>query len=221
IRPGDELRTPGGAALRVVEVERYERRQRTHDLSIEDIHTYYVEVGSAAALVHNCPVKKPGADKPGDHRKWPKPSWHKNLKNPRLGSKDKGDGAWGSRKRAANSAAAERWIRYQEQVSGVKRGKEYLVKNPKGGRDVEFDGWDSQRQTYLEAKFGYGKYVKDGELPQDVRDRWVKQAQSQVNAAGGKPVEWHFSNKSAAEAAQEAFEDAGINVKVVHTPVRK
>ncbi|CAL9512801.1 hypothetical protein SUDANB106_03696 [Streptomyces sp. enrichment culture] len=54
IRPGDELRTPGGAALRVVEVERYERRQRTHDLSIEDIHTYYVGVGTENALVHNC-----------------------------------------------------------------------------------------------------------------------------------------------------------------------
>ncbi|MFP8883738.1 MULTISPECIES: Tox-REase-5 domain-containing protein [Streptomyces] len=226
IRPGDELRTPRGSSLRVTGVERYERQQRTHDLSVQDIHTYYVEVGDAAALVHNCPAgkpgtAKPGTAKPGDYKKWPKPSWYKDLKNPRRGSKDKGDGAWGSRKRAANSEAAERWIRYQEQVSGVKRGKEYLVKNPKGGRDVEFDGWDSQRQTYLEAKFGYGKYVKDGELPQDVRDRWVKQAQTQVNAAGGRPVEWHFSNKSAAEAAQEAFEDAGINVKVVHTPVRK
>ncbi|MFP8964833.1 polymorphic toxin-type HINT domain-containing protein, partial [Streptomyces nanhaiensis] len=54
IRPGDELRTPGGSSLEVAEVERYELRQRTHDLSIEDIHTYYVGVGTENALVHNC-----------------------------------------------------------------------------------------------------------------------------------------------------------------------
>ncbi|GAA2395135.1 hypothetical protein GCM10010420_20700 [Streptomyces glaucosporus] len=221
IRPGDELRTPEGASLRVTDVDRYERRQRTHDLSVEGIHTYYVEVGGSAVLVHNCPAKKPEAKKPDDFKKWPKPSWYKDLKNPRLGSKDKGDGKWGSRKRPANSAAAERWIRYQEQVSKVKRGKEYLVRNPKGGRDIEFDGWDSDRRTYLEAKFGYGKHVTDGELSQDVADRWVKQATAQVDAAGGKPVEWHFSNKNVADAAREAFEDAGVNVKVVHTPVQK
>ncbi|MFC9427517.1 polymorphic toxin-type HINT domain-containing protein [Streptomyces sp. NPDC056987] len=60
IGAGDELRLPDGATVAVADVSRYERRQRTHDLTVESTHTYYVGVGSRNVLVHNndCGPKK-------------------------------------------------------------------------------------------------------------------------------------------------------------------
>ncbi|WP_405613503.1 Tox-REase-5 domain-containing protein [Streptomyces sp. NBC_01508] len=151
--------------------------------------------------------------------KWKKPSWYGDLKNPRKGSKDLGDGKWKTKKSVAYGPAMERWMRFQEQVSGVKRGKEYGVKDPDTGRDVDFDGWDSAGQKYKEAKFGYGGKVRpDGTLEPAQATKWVEQARRQTRAANGKPVEWNFSNKQAADAAQKAFDDAGVDVDVVHTP---
>ncbi|MBT2527746.1 hypothetical protein J7E91_20530 [Streptomyces sp. ISL-99] len=53
IRPGAKLRAPDGAALPVTAVAHHTRRQTTHDLTVEGIHTYYVGVGGQNALVHN------------------------------------------------------------------------------------------------------------------------------------------------------------------------
>ncbi|WP_322983885.1 polymorphic toxin-type HINT domain-containing protein [Streptomyces sp. S584] len=50
---GDRLRLPGGTSLVVTGVSRYTERRTTHDLTVEGIHTYYVGVGAAGALVHN------------------------------------------------------------------------------------------------------------------------------------------------------------------------
>jgi Flp pilus assembly pilin Flp len=154
--------------------------------------------------------------------KWKKPSWYKDLKNPRKGSKDGGDGQWKAKKAVAYWPKTEVWMRYQEQVSKVKRGKEYAVKDPKTGRDVDFDGWDSSRQTYVEAKFGYGDKVRaDGTLEPAQANKFVEQARRQLSAANGRPVEWNFSNKAVAEAAEEAFDEAGVEVVVKHTPWEK
>jgi Flp pilus assembly pilin Flp len=154
--------------------------------------------------------------------KWKKPSWYDDLKNPRKGSKDGGDGQWKTKKAVAYWPSMERWMRYQEQVTNVKRGKEYAVKDPRTGRDVDFDGWDSSRQTYIEAKFGYGKKVgEDGTLQKAQAEKFIEQAQRQLRAANGKPVEWNFSNKRVAEAAQKAFDDADLDVVVKHIPPEK
>ncbi|MEU3186858.1 Hint domain-containing protein [Streptomyces sp. NPDC006923] len=53
IRPGDVLRTERGGSLKVLATRHYTQRQTTYDLAVEGIHTYYVGVGTAAALVHN------------------------------------------------------------------------------------------------------------------------------------------------------------------------
>ncbi|MFG3271705.1 Tox-REase-5 domain-containing protein [Streptomyces luteogriseus] len=154
--------------------------------------------------------------------KWKKPSWYNDLRNPRKGSKDGGDGHWKAKKAVAYWPKSEVWMRYQEQVSKVKRGKEYAVKDPRTGRDVDFDGWDSARQTYVEAKFGYSNKVRaDGTLEPAQATKFVEQARRQLSAANGKPVEWNFSNKAVAEAAEEAFDEAGIDVVVKYTPWEK
>jgi len=156
-----------------------------------------------------------------DPRNYNPPDWAADLKNHTLGSADSGDGYWASRDRnPAPNWKNESWLRYQEQVTGTVRGEEYVVPYPKEGvPDVEFDGWEAGRQTYLEAKNGYEGYLSKsnpGELTQSGKAEFVAEAQRQVGAAGGKGVEWHFSNPDVAKAARRAFRDEGLDVKVVY-----
>ncbi|MFJ6431341.1 polymorphic toxin-type HINT domain-containing protein [Streptomyces sp. NPDC091416] len=60
IAAGDALRLSDGGTLAVTSVSRYTRRQRTHDLTVDTTHTYYVAVGRGNVLVHNndCGPKK-------------------------------------------------------------------------------------------------------------------------------------------------------------------
>lgn len=64
IGAGDELHLPDGGSVAVTAVNRYERRQRTHDLTVDGIHTYYVGAGDQSVLVHNndCRKAKPRTD---------------------------------------------------------------------------------------------------------------------------------------------------------------
>ncbi|MEU9235141.1 polymorphic toxin-type HINT domain-containing protein [Streptomyces subrutilus] len=55
LRPGNWLRTDGGAQVQIVEVKRRAARLATvYNLSVSDIHTYYVLAGARPVLVHNC-----------------------------------------------------------------------------------------------------------------------------------------------------------------------
>ncbi|MFD0430486.1 polymorphic toxin-type HINT domain-containing protein [Streptomyces zhihengii] len=54
LRPGMELRTPDGDAVKVTDTRYFDERQRTHDLTVTGIHAYYVLAGSTPLLVHNC-----------------------------------------------------------------------------------------------------------------------------------------------------------------------
>ncbi|MFD9504178.1 polymorphic toxin-type HINT domain-containing protein [Streptomyces sp. NPDC060035] len=54
LRIGQSLRTSAGTHVQISQVTHYTKRQRTHDLTIEDIHAYYVLAGATPVLVHNC-----------------------------------------------------------------------------------------------------------------------------------------------------------------------
>ncbi|MFE0276314.1 polymorphic toxin-type HINT domain-containing protein [Streptomyces sp. NPDC058992] len=59
LKPGNLLRTSAGTYAQVTKVDHYTKRQRTHDLTVADIHTYYVLAGQTPVLVHNsngCPT---------------------------------------------------------------------------------------------------------------------------------------------------------------------
>ncbi|RDG40132.1 hypothetical protein DVH02_00270 [Streptomyces corynorhini] len=62
IRPGALLLAERGTTLKVLGARHYVRRRTTHDLTVEGLHTYYVGVGTAAALVHNNNCEWPVAD---------------------------------------------------------------------------------------------------------------------------------------------------------------
>ncbi len=105
---------------------------------------------------------EPKRNDTSDPRNYNPPSWaRRDLKDRTLGDADAGDGYWASRDRnPAPNWKNESWLRYQEQVTGTNRGQEYVVPHPREGKPaVEYDGWDSSRQTFLEAKNGYGSYL--------------------------------------------------------------
>ncbi|MEV7536787.1 polymorphic toxin-type HINT domain-containing protein [Streptomyces hydrogenans] len=50
---GQFLRTSAGTHVQITAVKHYTKQQRTHDLTIDDIHAYYVVAGATPILVHN------------------------------------------------------------------------------------------------------------------------------------------------------------------------
>ncbi|WP_240662435.1 polymorphic toxin type 43 domain-containing protein [Streptomyces sp. WAC 06738] len=63
ITPGTTLRTPDNTTATVQQTHHYTKRQRTHDLTINDIHTYHVLAGETPVLVHNCLINGSGPAK--------------------------------------------------------------------------------------------------------------------------------------------------------------
>jgi len=54
LHPGDQLQTADGATAEVTTVQPYNQTETTYDLTIDGLHTYYVDAGATAVLVHNC-----------------------------------------------------------------------------------------------------------------------------------------------------------------------
>ncbi|MEV5971647.1 polymorphic toxin-type HINT domain-containing protein [Streptomyces sp. NPDC051921] len=54
LHPGMTLRTSSGDTVTLTGIRYFDKRQRTHDLTVTDIHTYYVLAGTTPVLVHNC-----------------------------------------------------------------------------------------------------------------------------------------------------------------------
>jgi RHS repeat-associated protein len=54
LRVGDQLTTFNGATATVAAVHRHTSRHDMRDLTVADIHTYYVIAGTTPVLVHNC-----------------------------------------------------------------------------------------------------------------------------------------------------------------------
>ncbi|GGP97540.1 hypothetical protein GCM10010266_21020 [Streptomyces griseomycini] len=56
LESGDWLKTGAGTRVQVSAVERWTQQATVYNLTVADIHTYYVVTGGASALVHNCGV---------------------------------------------------------------------------------------------------------------------------------------------------------------------
>ncbi|MGW1980253.1 polymorphic toxin-type HINT domain-containing protein [Streptomyces sp. NPDC001889] len=64
LQPGQMLRSSAGTWVQIEAVESWTAQQRVHNLTVDDIHTYYVETGSAAVLAHNCTLNLGSGDNP-------------------------------------------------------------------------------------------------------------------------------------------------------------
>ncbi|WIX76903.1 polymorphic toxin-type HINT domain-containing protein [Amycolatopsis carbonis] len=54
LRVGDEVDTPDNGHVTVVATRLYTAAIITYNLTIDDVHTYYVLAGTTPVLVHNC-----------------------------------------------------------------------------------------------------------------------------------------------------------------------
>ncbi|MGW4162244.1 polymorphic toxin-type HINT domain-containing protein [Streptomyces sp. NPDC004788] len=63
LKPGMTLRTDHGAEVAIIANRPYTQHARTYNLTVEDLHTYYVLAGETPVLVHNsnCPRIAPGS----------------------------------------------------------------------------------------------------------------------------------------------------------------
>nr|WP_308309710.1 polymorphic toxin-type HINT domain-containing protein [Streptomyces sp. CHD11] len=59
LNPGMRLHTTNGETVELAAVHTFNKRQRTHDLTVESVHTYYVLAGETPVLVHNCNGRDP------------------------------------------------------------------------------------------------------------------------------------------------------------------
>ncbi|WP_354642660.1 polymorphic toxin-type HINT domain-containing protein [Kitasatospora camelliae] len=65
LQPGEHLRQPDGSTLTVTTVRTYQYAVTTHNLTVDQLHTYYVQAGTTSVLVHNCPTTRGDAgDRP-------------------------------------------------------------------------------------------------------------------------------------------------------------
>ena len=90
---------------------------------------------------------------------------------------------------------------------------------------VEFDGFNGK--ALLEAKAKYGNFIN---ADYTFKDFFVKsksgveeilsQADRQLKAAGGFPIEWHCLNKNMEQALIKLFEEKGIvGITVKYNPM--
>lgn len=61
LQPGQWLRMPSGQEVRIAKVRHWTQTARVHNLTIAEIHTYYVDAGGASILVHNDHVPAPSS----------------------------------------------------------------------------------------------------------------------------------------------------------------
>jgi RHS repeat-associated protein len=58
LKPGELLRTAAGSYVQIGAVRTYQGQRATYNLTVDDLHTYYVVAGNDSVLVHNnnCPT---------------------------------------------------------------------------------------------------------------------------------------------------------------------
>ncbi|WP_371617591.1 polymorphic toxin-type HINT domain-containing protein [Streptomyces sp. NBC_00454] len=59
LNAGEQLRQPNGTTLTVTATHNYPYAVTTHNLTVDDFHTYYVLAGATPVLVHNCKTSTP------------------------------------------------------------------------------------------------------------------------------------------------------------------
>jgi hypothetical protein len=59
----------------------------------------------------------------------------------------------------------------------------------------------------IEAKGHYEVARQNRIISDSIDDKWVEQATRQVDASGGRDIEWYFHEQAAADAAQDLFKD--------------
>jgi hypothetical protein len=70
IAAGQVLRVPGGTTVQVISTEAWTTATSAANLTVADIHTYYVMAGNTPVLTHNCPAGPASGQGPRGTAKW-------------------------------------------------------------------------------------------------------------------------------------------------------
>jgi hypothetical protein len=117
---------------------------------------------------------------------------------------------------------------YQQYVSMLVNGRAlppgFAVSlfDPISGKNVVFDDCRLTDGTMIEAKGdGYLEMLLKGpdNMPwAGVEAKLLKQADAQIKAAQGRPIEWYFKAQPVADFVRELFRDEGIPIAVIYAP---
>ncbi|MGH6795794.1 MAG: hypothetical protein ACREDH_11520, partial [Methylocella sp.] len=105
----------------------------------------------------------------------------------------------------APHGASDRAKNYQELISALNNpqlplpaGQAVSLTNPVTGKRVVYDDCRESDGTKIEAKGpGFAQMLESTFMYERICDRWVKQARSQVEASGGRAIEWYFAEEAA------------------------
>jgi hypothetical protein len=160
------------------------------------------------------PKEPPAPKKPPEERPPPKPP-----KKPSYiyGASDGGPGNWGPPTSGRSTLGQE----YQRLVTGAPPGTEYKVPYlGRGSGVIDFDGYDPERNTLLDAK-DWTKWPPQEPplLRRKAIEDMVGDATDQIKATNGTPIEWHVPTASKAAEIQDILIDKNIEgIKLVVTP---
>ncbi|MFJ6144853.1 polymorphic toxin-type HINT domain-containing protein [Streptomyces anulatus] len=59
LKVGDSLLSPDGTFSKISQIRRWQELQPAYNLTVADLHTYYVIAGTTPVLVHNCNGRDP------------------------------------------------------------------------------------------------------------------------------------------------------------------
>jgi Restriction endonuclease fold toxin 5 len=119
----------------------------------------------------------------------------------------------------------EKDIEYQMQITGLGRG--LAVRLPSRSTDpnrepyVVFDGCRESDGTMIEAKStGFLAMMRKSPSfwENKIIEEFYKQADHQVTAAAGRPIEWHFAEKEVADYVRTKFAEKDFRITVIYTP---
>jgi hypothetical protein len=86
-------------------------------------------------------------------------------------------------------------------------GLAFSLTNPATGEPVRYDDCRESDGPMIEAKGHYEVARQNRIISDSIDDKWVEQATRQVDASGGRDIEWYFHEQAAADAASKLFED--------------
>ncbi|MGH6852366.1 MAG: hypothetical protein ACREDJ_04030, partial [Methylocella sp.] len=113
----------------------------------------------------------------------------------------------------APHGASERAQLYQQQISALNNpqrplqaGQAVSLTNPVTGKRVVFDDCRESDGTMIEGKGPrFTKMMANNFMYDRISARWIKQATNQVEASGGRALEWYFAEAAAAAKADDIF----------------
>ncbi len=86
-------------------------------------------------------------------------------------------------------------------------GLAFSLTNPVTGDPVLFDDCRESDGTMIEAKGHYEELMRSVWGRDETREDFKKQATRQVEASGGREIEWYFHEQAAADLARRLFDD--------------